>query len=645
MSKNTFNHDSNKHPDKKPRGKQAKSTQHDSSALDRTQEEAGLVDNYNSAEIQHEQSPAIHGAEQDDLSPSGDASIPAQKQENSPTFNQSLEENDDTVSVTLPAIPAIVKKQPKQEVHKEPENNKISAPLVPNTPVVNMPAIPETPAIEPEEIQRAEETTSLEEQANNANKQIELPILNDVLENDKDDTSNSPEGSDDQQNKQPPEQEMPDATGGIVPPDEQKHTQSKHSNGTYRHYNKNSNSHSKNGNIRDISAIGNTTYVAGNDHSRANTQKKTPQKQKDILPNSQEEFALRRTRVNRVLMRRRRTERTGTAILSRLLIILVALLAVLVVIVSGTAGGAYAYYRSQLPLLDGIAQHSLFQTTHIYDRNGKLLYDLYDKQEGKGRRTYINYQDISPALISATIAAEDHTFWNNTGVDYLGIARAAFTNIQSNGVVEGGSTITQQLIKNEFFQGQPRSVQIKGQEAVLATGLTQQYPKWKIMEMYLNTVFYGDDNYGVEAAAQDFFNLKPQCDRNQSNCKPAVAQLDLAQASLLAGLPQSPTSYNPVYYKQAAITRQQQVLDSMVKLGFITPQQSQDAQKETKAMSFKTYAETHQPQAPHFVNYVIDHVLIPEFGAEALRDGGFNIYTTLDLDLEQKAEQLLYHHL
>jgi membrane peptidoglycan carboxypeptidase len=173
--------------------------------------------------------------------------------------------------------------------------------------------------------------------------------------------------------------------------------------------------------------------------------------------------------------------------------------------------------------------------------------------------------------------------------------------------------------------------------------LTQQYPKWKIMEMYLNTVFYGDNNYGVEAAAQDFFNLKPQCDQNQTNCKPAVMQLDLAQASLLAGLPRSPTSYNPIYYKDVAIARQKQVLSSMVMLGYITPKQSQDAQQETLAMNFKTYGETHQ--ALHFVNYVIDHVLMPTFGAEALYDGGLNVYTTLDLDLELEAEQLLYHHL
>jgi membrane peptidoglycan carboxypeptidase len=317
----------------------------------------------------------------------------------------------------------------------------------------------------------------------------------------------------------------------------------------------------------------------------------------------------------------------------------------LVSIATGTAGGAFAYYHAQLPLLDGIAQHSLFQTTHIYDRNGKLLYELYDKQEGKGRRTYINYEDISPVLIDATISAEDHTFWSNSGVDYTSIVRAAFTNMQKNEVVEGGSTITQQLIKNQFFQGQPRNVQVKSEEAVLATGLTERYPKWKIMEMYLNTVFYGDNNYGIEAAAQDYFDLKPQCDQHQTNCKPAATQLDLAQASLLAGLPQSPTSYNPIYYKAAAIARQKQVLSSMISLGYITPAQAQDAQQETQTMNFRTDGETHQAHAPHFVNYILDHLLIPAFGAEAFYNGGFSIYTTLDLDLEQQAEQLLYHHL
>src|SRR5260370_26592377 len=129
-------------------------------------------------------------------------------------------------------------------------------------------------------------------------------------------------------------------------------------------------------------------------------------------------------------------------------------------------------------------------------------------------------------MVNARVAAEDHTFWNNSGVDLQGTLRAALANVQNQTVVEGGSTIAQQLIKNQLFLAQPRTLQIKGQVAFLAYGLTQQYPKWKIMEMYLNTVYYGDLNYGVEAAAQNYFNLQPKCMRSRSI--PAVAQLDLA---------------------------------------------------------------------------------------------------------------------
>src|SRR5437763_6121198 len=111
---------------------------------------------------------------------------------------------------------------------------------------------------------------------------------------------------------------------------------------------------------------------------------------------SQTKFVSRRMRINRIFLYKRRIERRRSSIPPQVLILLITLCTVLAILVSGTVGGAYAYYRSQLPLLNGIAQHSLFQTTHIYDRNGKLLYELYEKQKGKGRRTYINYQDISP---------------------------------------------------------------------------------------------------------------------------------------------------------------------------------------------------------------------------------------------------------
>src|SRR6266481_5726583 len=282
-------------------------------------------------------------------------------------------------------------------------------------------------------------------------------------------------------------------------------------------------------------------------------------------PVKPEEQHLHRARINRIfLMKRRhgRADRKESAT-PRLLTVMLIIFAVLFSLFSGGVGGALAYYQSQLPLLNGIANHTSFQSTRIYDRKGRLLYELYDPKYG--RRTYVDYNNISPLLLKATVAAEDHSFWQNSGVDFQGILRAIVANLQNQSVVQGGSTITQQLIKNQLFHDQPRTLQIKGEEALLAYGLTGQYPKWKIMEMYLNTVYYGDTNYGVEAAAEDYFGLQPQC--ASTGCKPAATNLDLAQASLLAGLPQSPSIYNPLLYKDKALARQQEILNSMVKLG------------------------------------------------------------------------------
>jgi membrane peptidoglycan carboxypeptidase len=370
-------------------------------------------------------------------------------------------------------------------------------------------------------------------------------------------------------------------------------------------------------------------------HTKKNALSTTPAKL------DEQNFAPHRTHINRIILRKRRQERINRreSAVPRLLTMMVVIFAVLLALLTGSAGGAFAYYQSQLPLLNGMANHTLFQSTRIYDRKGRLLYELYDPKYG--RRTYINYSDVSPFLINATVAAEDHTFWQNDGVDFQGILRAAVANLQNQTVVEGGSTITQQLIKNQLFLNQPRSFQIKGEEALLAYGLTGQYPKWKIMEMYLNTVYYGDLNYGVEAAAENYFHLQPKCTRNR--CTPAVSQLDLGEASMLAGLPQSPSYYDPITNKSAALARQKGVLQAMVDQGMISNKQAHQAEQEMAKFAFKQF--THGMQAPHFVQYVIDQVLVPLIGAQNLYDGGYNIYTTLDLDLEKKVEQITYNHL
>jgi membrane peptidoglycan carboxypeptidase len=354
-------------------------------------------------------------------------------------------------------------------------------------------------------------------------------------------------------------------------------------------------------------------------------------------------ISLHRMRVNRMLIRKKRHERTKD-IAPRLVTVAAVILIIFTTLFSAGAGAAYGYYQAQLPLLNGIAGHSLFQTTHIYDRNGKLIYELYDQQLDRGRRTYVNYKDISPQLVDATTSIEDRTFWTNDGVDPVGIARATFAIAQSGDVQGGGSTVTQQLIKKQLFDNQPRTFQLKMEEALLAAGLTQQYPKWKIMEMYLNTVYYGNINYGAEAAAQDYFGLMPKCDK--THCIPAVAQLDLAQAAMLAGLPQSPTYYAPTTNKPVALVRQKAVLQAMVDTGKITQAQANKAADEMAKYKFVShFAERRSnPQAPHFVNYVVDQ-LTNLLGAQTLVSGGFNVYTTLDLDLEKKVEQIVYSKL
>lgn len=355
----------------------------------------------------------------------------------------------------------------------------------------------------------------------------------------------------------------------------------------------------------------------------------------------------KRKHVNRIMMQKRRHERVNQMRMPRLTIVAFILQSLLIVLLSCLGGAAFTYYQSQLPLLDGIARHSLFQTTHIYDRNGKLLYQLYDHGSDtdgnpRGRRTYVNFGDIPTVLVNTTVAAEDHSFWTNSGVDMYGIVRAVVTDFQHGVPEQGGSTVTQQLIKNQFFLKQNRNLQMKGEEALLAVGLTQRYSKAQIMEMYLNTVFYGDANFGIEAAAQDFFGLEPQCNKH-GQCKPAVAQLTLGEASLLAGLPQSPTTYMPFYNRQAALKRQEHVLSNMVALDMITLSQSQAAQKEMKAFKFKRPPSV--KNAPHFVDYIVDQVLIPLFGAQNLVDGGYSIYTTIDLNLERKVESITYNRI
>ena len=382
----------------------------------------------------------------------------------------------------------------------------------------------------------------------------------------------------------------------------------------------------------------------------------------------------------------------------RIAIVTMTIFALLLVsILSSGAASGYAYYQSQLPRLQGLANSQIEQSTRIYDRNGQLLYVAYDNKSGHGRGTPVRYQNIPGVMQDAMIAAEDHTFWDNSGIDPQGILRAATQYSSSGSVQSGGSTITQQVIKNLTHETQI-SLQRKIPEATLAIGLTQQYPKWKILEMYFNISPFGAQELGVNAAAEDYFGLHSKCD-SHFNCIPAIAFLDrdlakcknpnddstckedpllgLARASLLAGMPQSPVSYDPTLgkaNKERALARQDYVLQEMLALnmhiniapgdqtidnGPITQDIIQQVEARTNKMAFTGFRSVKKD--PHFVDWIITQMEITlgtttdpktgkvtvddSLGANLFLSGGFNIRTTIDSKLQTYVERAAKRHI
>lgn len=277
----------------------------------------------------------------------------------------------------------------------------------------------------------------------------------------------------------------------------------------------------------------------------------------------------------------------------------------------------YVLYLLPLPAVQNIAQN--YGTTKIYDRNGELLYEVF--QPGHGKKSYVKLNEIPKTFIQATLAAEDSRFYEHGGVDMGAIARAVFFNVRELRVVSGASTITQQLARNMFEMGQQRGYIDKVMEVFYALRLSQIYSKDEILEQYLNTIYYGNLAYGAESAALDFFGKH-------------IYDLDLAESTLLAGLPQSPSAYNPFVALEKAKKRQKYVLDQMVKNSFLTEQDALAA----FGQPIKLRKNTTSIKAPHFVQYVMQQ-LDEQISPELLKRGGFSVYTTLDYNLQLMAEK------
>ena len=306
------------------------------------------------------------------------------------------------------------------------------------------------------------------------------------------------------------------------------------------------------------------------------------------------------------------------------------------------AAGIYEYYSiaSGLPNVSDLQQRaSQFETTRILDRNGDVLYEIMDPQAG--RRTYVPLANISPYLVAATLSTEDKDFYTHGGFDPLAIVRAFWENITSGETVSGASTITQQLARALLFTPEERNQRTylrKVREAILATEIERRYSKNEILELYLNEIYYGNLAYGVEAAAETYFNK-------------SASQLTLGEAAFLAGLPQAPSVYDIYTNRDTTLVRFQGVMMGMLALsterncihvsndpqpvcvnGPVAASALLDIQNQTfnPPMTNMRY--------PHWVQY-IRALLESRFDPQTIYRSGFTVYTTLDPVMQDAAQQ------
>jgi len=331
----------------------------------------------------------------------------------------------------------------------------------------------------------------------------------------------------------------------------------------------------------------------------------------------------------RQTQRRRRfhrpTSRSGRS--DRLLAVLafVGLIA-LVLPIGGLIGFAlFGRFVGALPPPQDLNAHPLFQTTRVMASDDRSqLYEITDPQGG--RRTLISLDQMPRNLIEATISTEDAGFFTNPGIEPRAILRAAVEDLTHGHIVSGASTITQQVVRGILLPASQRtdqSAQRKIKEAIIAYQVTQTYSKDQILELYLNTIFYGNRSYGIEAAAEGYFGK-------------SVGSLDLAECAMLAGIPQAPGYYDPYQRLDAVKQRQRYVLQRMVVEGYITQAQADAAYNEPLHFVDRRHATI----APHFVAYV-ESQLQKQLGTDRLYHDGDSAVTTLDMPIQTAAEAAL----
>ncbi len=283
------------------------------------------------------------------------------------------------------------------------------------------------------------------------------------------------------------------------------------------------------------------------------------------------------------------------------------------------AAGLYAFaVLRSVPDVTLLSQNRVAESTKIYDRTGKvLLYELYGEQ----RRTVVAPNQIPDIVRKATIAVEDRNFYDHAAIDWKGIARAMITNLKNAGVVQGGSTITQQLAKKAFLTDD-RTLSRKLKELVISYNLEQRYSKDEILNLYLNQIPYGANAYGIEAASKTYFGK-------------SAMELTIAETALLASLPKAPSYYSPWGTHVADLmARKDRTIGQMEEIGYIT----EDEKKKALAEKIEFVPQFTDIKAPHFVMLVQEY-LSNAYGDDFMRTGGLKVTTTLDWRLQQVAEK------
>jgi len=273
------------------------------------------------------------------------------------------------------------------------------------------------------------------------------------------------------------------------------------------------------------------------------------------------------------------------------------------------------FFSIKLPKLNSIEDYKPSLPTIVFDRDDKEITRFFTEN-----RELISIDQVPKMVINAILAIEDSNYYEHEGLDYIGIFRAFLKNIRARKVVQGGSTITQQVAKS-LLLSRERTYTRKIKEAILARRMDKRFSKDEVLEIYLNQIYFGFGSYGIEAAAKNYF-------------KKHVWELDLQEAALLAGLPKAPSAYSPTRNPQEAIKRRNLVLNRMTEEDFILPQD------EAEAASKPLGLDPNNPPEDDPVAYFAEHVrryLYDKYGENELYRGGLKVYTTIDMDLQKAA--------